>query len=132
MLKDLALFAMAGKRMDWVARRQEVLAENVANADTPKYRARDLEAFNFRKMLDEKMPLRAAATDAKHLSPQPLEPAPGVGVVKTPFESSPDGNSVVLEEQMANMADSKGAYELSLSLFQKHLRMIKTAVGKGG
>ena len=50
-LKSMTLFQAVKKRMDWLAQRQEVLSQNIANADTPKYRARDLKSYNFIELI---------------------------------------------------------------------------------
>ena len=60
MLEDLKLFAMAQKTMDWLAKRQEVLAQNIANANTPKYQPSDLAPLDFKNLLEpERQPVRA-------------------------------------------------------------------------
>ena len=52
-LSQIPLFAALSKRMSWLADRQAVLAQNVANADTPGYAARDLREPDFRKYLTQ-------------------------------------------------------------------------------
>ena len=47
-LKKLTLFRMMSDRMDWLTQRQQVLSQNVANADTPQYGARDLKPIDFK------------------------------------------------------------------------------------
>ena len=48
-LSSMSIFAMAQSKMSWLGQRQTVLAQNIANADTPSYRAKDLEALDFQK-----------------------------------------------------------------------------------
>ena len=131
MLEDLKLFAMAQKSMDWLARRQEVLSENIANANTANYQAKDLKPLSFKNLLTKDETLHATTTNAMHISPA-VEPA-SVEIVKerNPDESKPNGNSVLLEEQMEKMGDVKGKYELAINLFTKNLTMLKEAIGKG-
>ena len=50
-LSSLGLFQAVKKRLNWLGQRQEVLAQNIANADTPNYRASDLKPYNFRELL---------------------------------------------------------------------------------
>ena len=52
-LTDLPMFGLLRNRMNWLGQRQEVLAQNVANADTPNYSSRDLKAFDFRQVLND-------------------------------------------------------------------------------
>lgn len=132
MFEDLTLMAMARKKLDWLARRQEVLAENVANANTPKYQAKDLAPLSFKDVLKEDaQPVRATVTDVKHVSP-PVEPVKfETQTERRPEESKPDGNTVLLEEQMQKIGDVKGNYELVSNLLQKNMLMLKTAISKG-
>lgn len=130
MYDKLSLLTLAKSRMDWVAKRQEVLSDNIANANTPKFVPSDLKAFDFKEVLHQSMPpIQLASTNARHLSPELADPRKILQSKKT-FESSADGNAVVLEEQMAKMGEAKTAYETAASLFQKQYRMIRTALGK--
>lgn len=130
MYDKLSVVTLAKSRMDWVARRQEVLSDNIANANTPKFVPSDLKPYNFKDALNQTVPaVRVAATDAQHIVPEIADPQKVVRTRKT-FESSADGNAVVLEEQMAKVAEGKTAYETAAALFQKQFKMIRTALGK--
>ncbi len=124
---------MMAKRLSWLAQRQQVLANNVANADTPGYRARDLKALDFRKMLGgEGAKLEMAATNAAHLAGQSRKPAPGAVEEKVDsHEIVTSGNSVSLEEEMMKVGKTMMDYQLTTSLYGKHIKMIKTALGRG-
>jgi flagellar basal-body rod protein FlgB len=131
MFEDLTLMAMARKSMDWLSRRQEVLSENIANANTPKYQARDIKPLDFSKVLQaEQQPVQAAVTNPMHIAVPvqsvKYDPQPE----KSPDESKPDGNSVLLEEQMEKVGDVKAKYQLAVNLLQKNVKMIETAIGK--
>lgn len=130
MYDKLSVVTLAKSRMDWVARRQEVLSDNIANANTPKFIPSDLKPYDFKDVLSQTVPaVRVAATDAQHIVPQITDPQKVVRSKKT-FESSSDGNAVVLEEQMAKVAEGKTAYDTAASLFQKQFKMLRTALGK--
>ncbi|MGE5504169.1 MAG: flagellar basal body rod protein FlgB [Actinomycetota bacterium] len=131
MFENLSILKIAKARMDWLAQRQEVLAQNIANADTPKYLPKDLKPQNFKEVLaGESVPtVKVAATNSAHIVPE-MGPDPFKAVTqRKTYESSMDGNSVVLEEQMAKMGEAKSAYDTAASLFQKHIAMIRTALG---
>ena len=131
MYDKLSVIALARGRMDWVAKRQEVLSENVVNANTPKYVPSDLKPFDFKTALAQtQKPVQVAATNTRHIQPAVADT---INVVrdKKAFESSPDGNAVVLEEQMAKIGEARSAYDMAASLFQKQFKMIKSALGKG-
>ena len=69
---DTTLFSVIKKRLAWLTRRQEVLGQNIANSDTPKYKARDIKPFDFKELLSRKArQVNMAVTDKNHLSPPP-------------------------------------------------------------
>lgn len=137
---DLPIIGMMKQRMHWLAARQQVLAQNVANADTPGYTARDLKQLDFGDMVKRAGPaLRPVATQAAHIG----SPATGSGlgfkpgqakggeVIKKPdFETSPTGNSVVLEDQMIKVAETQMDYQTVTGLYSKSLGLIKIALGR--
>lgn len=130
MFDKLTLVTLAESRMNWVARRQEVLSENIANANTPKYMPKDLKAFDFKEVLNQSVPaVKVEATNAKHIVPE-FHDEQDVVNTKKAFESSPDGNAVVLEEQMAKVGEAKTSYEVAANLFQHQFKMLRTALGK--
>lgn len=132
MYDKLSVVALAKGRMDWVAKRQEVLSENIANANTPKYVPNDLTPFDFKAALGNATasPVQVAVTNPMHVQPAVTDPTSVVATKKT-FESSADGNAVVLDEQMAKLGEAKTAYDVAASLFQKQFKMLRTALGKG-
>lgn len=130
-LNNLKLFKMALTKMDWAAQRQKVLAQNISNADTPNYRPKDLKQVNFKDVLKGEMDIRVpvARTDARHLKgtiPE-AEPFRENGVRKT-FEESPDGNQVVIEEQMQKVSKTRSDYNTAVQLMQTHMKMLRIAV----
>lgn len=130
MYDKLSLLTLAKSRMDWVAKRQEVLSNNITNANTPNFVPSDLKPYDFKDALHQAVPsVQLASTNARHITPEITDPQKVIRSRKT-FESSADGNAVVLEEQMAKVAEAKTAYETAASLFQKQYKMIKSALGK--
>ena len=121
MFEDLTLFAMAQKSMDYLARRQAVLSENIANANSPHYKVKDLAPLSFKDVLQPPAAtVRAVVTNPMHVSPE-VEP--------TRFEESkPNGNQVLIEDQMQKIGDVKGQYELAVNLMMKQIAMLKTAL----
>lgn len=131
MYDKLSVVSLARNRMEWVAKRQEVLAENISNANTPKFIPSDLKPFDFKAALDGSNPsVQVAVTNPMHVQPVITDTTKVLASKKT-FESSPDGNAVVLDEQMAKVGEARSAYEVAASLFQKQFKMLKTALGKG-
>lgn len=131
-LNKQTLFGVLKGRMSWLSRRQEVLAQNVANADTPNYKPNDLKPMDFKKYLNgtpTRIPL--TTTSPKHFTGTRDSVSPFVSVEnRTPYETSPDGNAVILEEQMAKVGETQLQYSLTTELYRKHLSMIRMALGK--
>lgn len=133
MYSNLTLLQMAKKSMDWAARRQEVLAENVANADTPLYRPHDIKAPDFKGELTGTKPsVQPTVTNPMHVAGVPYAKETDVDRVRQPFESAPGGNAVILEEQMRLVGETRSAYDMAVSLFSKNMKLLKTSIGKGG
>jgi flagellar basal-body rod protein FlgB len=134
MYDKLTLLQMATQSMNWIAKRQEVLSENIANADTPNFIPSDLKPPDFKTVLGESAgmaPVKLAVTDPKHIQPGTGSDAnPKVFSQRKTYESSPDGNAVILEEQMAKMGEAQTKYDTAINLMQKHIRMLRTAIGK--
>jgi flagellar basal-body rod protein FlgB len=131
-LGNLGLFKLMSRKMGWLTQRQEVLAQNVANADTPQYKGRDLKPFTFRDALGDSRRMQPLTTNAAHL--QGTRGPGGVHReqrVRNPYETAPDGNNVVLEEQMLKVSQTSMDYQTITNLYKKQVNMIKTAI-RGG
>lgn len=174
-LNKLTMFKLLKGQMGWLNRRQEVLAQNVANADTPGYKPRDLAPMDFEALVKGQNkgmdPVRSSSVTAAGANGSGAQPSPGTqgqdeprvasanplrqgnGLSVThpmhfqgnradtspfteatedaPWETSPNGNAVVLEEQMAKIGEVQVQHRLTTELYRKHIGMIKIAIGKG-
>jgi len=125
------LFALLSRKTAWLAARQSVLAQNIANADTPGYRPSDLTPFD-RSFAAARPPaaLTLARTTPAHLArtavPRSDEPR---GRRTASWEVAPSGNAVVLEEQMEKLARTQLDHQLATSLYARHVAMLRTALG---
>lgn len=131
----LNIFEAIARRMVWLGQRQQVLAQNIANSDTPDYVPQDLKQGPFQRVLERSIaPVRPAATHAKHLdgpagrSARPAERADQ----RERFETAPSGNAVVLDEQLIKVAETQMDYQTMTNLYRKHTQMIRAALGRGG
>ena len=132
-LQNLKLFQMAMTKMDWAAQRQKVLSQNVANADTPDYKARDLKALDFKRMVKDAAPVKVTRTNPQHLmGTVPEQETFKARKVRKDFEQSPDGNAVIVEEQMQKVGDARSDYNTAVTLMQAQMKMFKLALDKGG
>ena len=131
---QLKLLSMLHKKMTWLGQRQDVLSENIANSDTPDYKPTDLVPLDFRRTLSQQfVRLEPKQTSKVHLAGTlPLDPQFRNPEIRRAYESSPDGNEVVLEEQMVKMTDTKLQYEQATQIYRKYGRMFKVSIGRGG
>ncbi len=107
------------------SRRTEVMAANLANADTPGYKARDLDfAQAMSSALGTAPPLKA--THAAHL--QARGDNPGELLYRTSAQMSLDGNSVDVEREKAQFADNALRYQASLHFLGKRVQGLLTAI----
>ena len=129
---NLTIFAAVKRRLNWLTQRQEILAQNIANADTPQFRAKDLKAFDFKDIVRrEGMQLNIEITDSSHLPGKRKRLRDFTKFEeRRPFETAPNGNSVIVEEQMGKINGSQINHRLTTSLYKKHLNMFKIALGK--
>ena len=130
-LSNLTVFSAVTRRMSWLAKRQEVLSQNVANADTPGYIPSDLKAQSFAGYLPG--PIARAElrkTQPDHLDPQDLSRAAEPQKTRNYYEIMPSGNAVVLEEQLMNINQVQGDYRLATNLYSKHIAMLRAALGR--
>lgn len=127
------LFELLSGRMAWLAERQTVLSQNVANADTPGYRPKDLVEPDFARQLARGVArLELARTDAGHANGAASARLSVEGrPQRATFEVAPSGNAVVLEEQMAELGRTFLDYQLSSNLYRKHVNMVRSALGRG-
>ena len=130
-LTKIPLFQLITKRMAWLGDRQKVLSENLANTDTPDYKARDMKAFDFRSFMKDTSTVKIEKTNDKHLGPASGEQRFKVDLDRKPFENTPSQNKVVLEEQLMKMAETQADYQMTTNLYSKHVAMIKAALGRG-
>lgn len=132
-LADLPLLKQITGRLTWLDERQKVIAQNVANSDTPGYVPRDLKAVSdFARALQQGGGgLTMARTSARHLSSS-AAPARFQAQASPDSETTLDGNAVVIEEQMLKMAESRMAYDAAIGFYQKSLSMLRLASRKSG
>jgi flagellar basal-body rod protein FlgB len=128
-IQGIGLFRMISQQLRWLGQRQEVLSQNLANSDTPGYQARDVEPIGFGDALRQAAAVRPAVTQAGHLQGKPADPSAAKMKTIVPWEVSPDGNGVVLEQQMTALAETQADYQMATELYRKQVAMLKTAIG---
>ena len=131
---DLPLLGQIKGRLSWLDERQRVIAQNVANADTPGYVGRDLnQPTDFAAALRAGTgDVRMTRTSAMHIAPTGQSTARFETSAAPDSETTLDGNAVVVEEQMLKMAESRMAYDAAIGFYQKSMQMLRMAARKPG
>jgi flagellar basal-body rod protein FlgB len=130
-VSDIPILAMLRTRMAWHQERQRVLANNVANADTPKFRPSDLVPPDFRRPASASGAVALARTDPMHLSASAAGAASQFAAdTHGRYEVRPTGNAVNLEDEMMKVAANQMDYQMVTTLYSRGLGLIKTALGK--
>ncbi|MES2906501.1 MAG: flagellar basal body protein [Pseudomonadota bacterium] len=128
---EMPLFSMLRTKMKWHSTRQNVLAENVANADVPGYRGQDVAEVKFNVPVS----LGPQRTNPMHIG------AGGATGDQADlfnrndsqiFEITPQGNSVSLEDEMIKVGQNQQDYQAVAGLYQSSLGLLRTALGKRG
>ena len=132
---NIGLMDAISAKMRYLDDRQKVLAQNVANADTPNYQAHDLTKVDFAGMLSNILKdganLRPAQTDPSHMGPPDETATANDKAQKKSYEVAPGGNAVILEEQMVKAAQTTTDFNLMTSLYEKNVAMLRTAIDRG-
>jgi len=139
-LDDIPLLSMLKSRLGYPDERQKLIAQNVANSDTPGYAPKDLTPFQVHLAgqggagFASTLALEPVATTPGHLSAQSAAPLPFKPIGTADSETRLDGNKVVLEEEMMKMSDARANYNATISLYEKSIGLLQMAIrapGKG-
>ena len=127
-ISDIPIFSMLRTKMHWHQERQRLLAENVANADTPKFMPCDLAPVDVTK--PQPAGLTLARTSTAHLTETGGDSSRFALDRRLDFEARPSGNAVSLEDEMLKVATNAMDYQAATALYTRGLGLIKTAPGK--
>lgn len=131
---SIPLLSALTEKMKWHQARQGLLAENVANAETPGYRGRDLKAYGFAEHMRN---MSVATISTTTTNPSHITKA-GSGADSfgsrqlNNFEVTPEGNGVTLEDEMMKVTTNQMDYQAVTALYSRSIRMIKLALGRAG
>lgn len=133
-MADLPLLSQLKGRLSWLDERQRVIAQNVANSSTPGYAARDLaQPADFAAAMRAGTGgLQMTRTSAAHIAAPTGAVAHFSSQAAPDSETTLDGNSVVVEEQMLKMSESRMAYDAAIGLYQKSMTMLRMAAKRPG
>jgi flagellar basal-body rod protein FlgB len=127
---DVPILATLKSRMTYLADRQQVIAQNVANSDTPGFTPKDLKPFTLPGQggaPGSLPPLTPVRTSPMHLM-APAQIASGAKPIDSPdSETTLNGNSVVLEDQMMKMTQARMDYDAAVTFYQQSMSLLQTA-----
>ena len=126
-----AMFQFQQAALNLRAARQELMASNIANADTPNYKAKDID---FASALQGALSGSAQKLPVVVTSPQHLAGATGESVMgapvqyRKPLQPSADGNTVDMDVERAQFADNALRYEASLTFISNDVKNVLAAL----
>jgi len=131
-ISDIPIFSMLRTKMQWHQERQQLLAENVSNADTPNFRPHDLAPPKFEgAMAGAESSVALVQTSAAHIAGTNADGTPEFQTQRNSrFEIRPSGNAVNLEDEMIKVAANQMDYQAATALYGKSIGMIKVAIGR--
>lgn len=128
---NLTLMSALDEKMHYLGQRQKLLSQNIANADTPEYQPRDLKPFDFKQVVGRYQVVPTVSNPA-HLTGTLGAPKPfSSPEQRRVYESSPDGNQVVLEEQTLKASHTQADYMLMSNIYQKQVAMFRGVMRSG-
>ena len=122
---SIYLFQVASQKSEWLSARQTAVASNVANANTPGYRALDVQPFS---TVLNTSPLGMTATNPGHMSPTLLPVDPLREIEAAPSEETLSGNTVNLEQQMINLGDVNRDYTMGSNIQRAFHQLLLSAL----
>ena len=132
MSSDIAVLAGAINRMGFLSARQQILSENLANVDTPKYKARDLDEDRFNRILkDGTTPgVQLRQTHPSHFASRFGSSTFWAEETDDFYESTLSGNNVNLEENLIKMNQNATDYSLATNVYSKLHGFLNIAIGR--
>lgn len=129
-MQSIQLFELASKQAEWLSIRQQVVSTNIANANTPKYRAQDVTPF---QSVLEAANIPMARTNAAHIAGDALG-SDNVEVkdedLNNEIGTQESGNTVAVANELSKSGEIKRQFELNTQLTKAFHNMMLTAVGK--
>jgi flagellar basal-body rod protein FlgB len=130
---DIPVLDLIKTKLRWHQQRQAVLAENVANADMPGFVPRDLKPPEAAAGPGRSArPVEVKLTNAMHIAGLAQGgAAPGKAVEEAGWETTPNGNAVVLEEEMMKVAQNQMDFDAATTIYGRSLAILRSAVRQG-
>lgn len=139
-LNGVPLFTMLRGKLGYLNQRQQLIAQNVANADTPGFTPKDLKPFTFAAQVEAAKTggsTQMRVTDPRHITTGGGSAGSVAAIPWTPekapdAETTLDGNQVSLEDQMVKMNQARMDYDAAITFYQKSMSLIRMAARRPG
>ena len=138
-MATLSILTGIRAEMKFLSERQRVIAQNIANSETPGFKARDVAAPNFAALLGSQgggapsVPTPSITLTSGMAALGAIQPRSAPTMLdKNVTETKPDGNNVTLEDQLLKMGEVQADFAAMTNLYRKQLSMLKTALGRSG
>lgn len=127
MFANLEIFRMSHAMATHAGARQTIIAQNIANADTPGYRARDLQPFaaSFRQDKGGLIATRVSHLNGSHAGEPSLQ-----SHTSDTIGSNPNGNTVTLEQEMLKAVEVKRQHDRAIAVYKSSLSILRTSLGR--
>ena len=124
-MSDIQIMSLAMQKAEWLSARQSILAQNIANSNTPGYRSKDLMPF---EAVLQSTGLTMASTSAKHMLPAGTESGAAIVAAPGSGDLTYNRNNVSLEGEMSKLGETTSQYALSTSIIKSFHKMIMMSV----
>ena len=136
-INGIPLFSMLKSRLGYINAREQLISQNVANADTSGYAPKDLQDFSTSRALSAAGPaagvVQPVRTDPGHMVSHAVQSQVQWKVVDSPdTEATLSGNKVEIEDEMAKMSQSRMDYEAAVGFYQKAMSLLQLAAKPPG
>ncbi|WP_147111890.1 FlgB family protein [Tateyamaria sp. syn59] len=129
MFQNLTIFETAHAMAVHAGQKQAVIAQNIANADTPGYVARDIPNFAETYAPASSGAVSQRATRSEHMHGSPIGDVRAMLQEDRSF-AAPDGNSVSIETEMLRATDAKRQHDRSLAIYKSTLTILRASLGR--
>lgn len=121
------LLGLLSSRMGYLGQKQSVHAENIAQSNTPNFKAREVVPYSFADAL-KTMRMKMEVTDSRHIVPPSMAGVNAATVKVKDYDASPDGNTVDVEQELMKVSETGMEYQLATSLYRKITGLFKIAL----
>jgi flagellar basal-body rod protein FlgB len=127
-MESIQLFALASRQAEWLSTRQTLISGNIANANTPGFRAKDVTAFD---SVLQSTQLPMATTNPLHFTENPTDSFVVESEVNEGSATQLSGNSVDLSDELMKQGSIKRDYDLNSAIVKSFNKMMLMTVRKG-